>query len=1060
MRAMNEDLATDLGEFGAIESTVRWLDEATPLNIAYLDLIPSGTTRPQRANDVWPTAVVEVGGLASAYVLRADRLTGTPDISESSLNRLRHNLACRGDAEYLAVWKPGELTLYNLDLSPELPAPDVVSKSAPGREILFQDIGNGVFSHTTARRTRTDDIHMEVVQKAVHQVLFDVLTEVTSALISSPALKNKLDDAISLVGRALFTRFLIDRQIINRKTFPDLYAKNQPESCFDNAEMATATCEWLDDKFNGELLPLSSDNLTSYFRALAKSDRGVFSHLANILHRAPGGQTSFEIYWNTINFAHVPIGLLSQVYEHYAHELFSKGAEQESIYYTPRFIAELMVNEAFAGIQTVPVDRARILDPAAGAGIFLVLCFRRLVAERWKATNSRPDTTEIRRILNEQIFGFDINSSALRLNALSLYLTALELDPNPFPPSKLKFRKLLNHNLIVTRATDEPYPESLVMGSLGDGAPVEHLHQYDLVLGNPPWTAWEGRGSDDLNDRATKLVRAIAAQRGMTFRLNQVATQYQNPDKVPDLPFVWRAMEWAKQDAIIAFALHGRLLFKRADAGAWARDALFSALRVTGILNGADLVPDVWPGINQPFCLLFAKNTVPADSDVFYLVSPDWDAALARQLRFRIDHANAQPVQFSVARANPALLKTLAFGTSLDADVIRRVRTLLQPQPHGPDSGKEPDDVKVAAVPMVAKAARLGDYWTRERGLVSGQGFRPAKKQHQNDARFLISMKARMLTARMKIGLCVDPKTLPRFTDATVHKPRTPEIYQPPLVIISQSPGADRSKVRARLALDPIPIAFNESFFGYSSNGHPAAQDIARYLFVVASSDLFVYYQLMTSAKFGVERRVIYEEDVADFPVIPFDTLSETQLVEIRQLSNAVCEDPATPTWTELNQWVFDLYGIDSSDQQVISDTLATRMPYAKAQQFADAAPHDQDVERFANKVASLLAVFLGQKQGEIVGRSRLATSASWRFIDLVGGTFEGDATKHSAIVELFKTLAHNEGATRVILQQGERRLCVGMLAQQRYWTDSRARLCALDILRHHKDVFAMEAHG
>ena len=68
---------------------------------------------------------------------------------------------------------------------------------------------------------------------------------------------------------------------------------------------------------------------------------------------------------------------------------------------------------------------ARVLDAAAGAGVFLITAFRELVAERWRHEHMRPDTKTLRNILYRQITGFDINESALRFAALGLYLASI-----------------------------------------------------------------------------------------------------------------------------------------------------------------------------------------------------------------------------------------------------------------------------------------------------------------------------------------------------------------------------------------------------------------------------------------------------------------------------------------------------------------------------------------------------------------------------------------------------------------------------------------------------------
>src|SRR3546814_1170470 len=104
--------------------------------------------------------------------------------------------------------------------------------------------------------------------------------------------------------------------------------------------------------------------------------------------------------------------------------------------------ADLLVRASFRALERDGASAdARILDPAAGAGVFLLTAFRELVAARWRADGQRPDTQRLRGILYDQITGFDINEAALRFAALALYLISIELDPDPQPVDKLRFEE-------------------------------------------------------------------------------------------------------------------------------------------------------------------------------------------------------------------------------------------------------------------------------------------------------------------------------------------------------------------------------------------------------------------------------------------------------------------------------------------------------------------------------------------------------------------------------------------------------------------------------------------
>lgn len=1022
------NLNNDLLNFGANESCIRWLDRASAKNIAYLDLIRNPNITPANPDELLPEVVVERDSQALAYILRADSLASDDSDNKALLLKLRKNLACRADAKYLGIWRPGELEIYPIGLNDNLPAARKATVSDD--PFLFQEIANGTFKCPNASP------HNEV-----HSLLFDVLKDVSNHLIEIEHFKVEPDDVISLIGRALFVRFLIDRGIINDETFPELFVSGTPEQCFENAENASLTCHWLEDKFNGNLLPLSNSDFQSYFQILEQNSTRVFHHLTNIMYRAPGGQQTFSVYWDAVNFAHVPVGLLSRVYENFAHALFSTGAKAESIYYTPYFIADLTVDQTFDAIDTDQRHLARVLDPASGAGVFLITALRRLVKERWlfDGAKKRPDYKEIRKIMSAQVVGFDINESALRLSALGLYLTAIELDPDPFPPSKLRFPDLKNKTLFCTRSEDEAFPKSLVLGSLGDGAPKKHEGRYDIVLGNPPWTSWSGVGSDDLNKKVEAIIRDIAKRRATTDRIGAVAKSYLHPDKVSDLPFVWKAMDWAKPNGIISFAIHGRLQFKRDGLGKKARDDLFSVIKVTGLINGSEVdKKKVWPGMDAPFCLLFARNEPPSPQDCFKYISLEHDAMIEASGRMRIDYAKSQAIQFSYLEKNPALLRTLSIGTSLDAGVIKRIeQTLIHENNDG------------------LKFLRLSDYWTPQNNLHRGQGFRSAKDQKQNPAQFIKNMAALTFTKKDAAGFFIDTASLPLFDQETLHTPREDSIYKPPLVLVNESPGEKRQNVRARISLKEQPIAFNQSFFGYSAYGHPQANDLAQYLFVITNSDLFVYYMLINSAKFA-DRRTLYTEDVNSLPILPVEHLSKKCLATVRQLAQSMKGMNPVVDWVKLNAWVFELYGLDDMDQLIMADTLATRLPYKVTRQYATSRPTENDVSIFTKTLEYEIDTWFALRDINIKCQYTFSISDPFLFIDIKNADIS--VSDEISLPEVLSHLANNNGTTRIIHRGAIGRLRVGILAQKRYWTQSRAHLLAFNVIRKHKDQLFSES--
>src|SRR6266404_6272954 len=98
---------------------------------------------------------------------------------------------------------------------------------------------------------------------------------------------------------------------------------------------------------------------------------------------------------------------------------------------------------------------------------------------------------QIQLILYEQLTGFDVSESALRLAALALYITAIEVNGTPRPPKALKFPKTLRNTVLHhfgKAATNSEKKPGFVIGSLGPEVPPTFNNSFDIVIGNPPWT--------------------------------------------------------------------------------------------------------------------------------------------------------------------------------------------------------------------------------------------------------------------------------------------------------------------------------------------------------------------------------------------------------------------------------------------------------------------------------------------------------------------------------------------------------------------------------------------
>ncbi len=969
-----------------------------PEHVRYLNLRESA----QRGL-LAPDGVVEILDGPLAYVV-----DGTEHrLPDRDLGRLCRMLAYRSDAPYLTVVEPGRLTVYGISL-----------KLRPDQNLIFEVPESRSARDTFPRLHLQPPTKRNPERRAVQDVLFRLFTAAIEKLQAEGISQS---DAISLAGRAMFTRFLIDREILGGAELAKVCpTASDPELLFSNARRVEDTCSWLDGTFNGDFLPLT----TTDFRRL---ENRAFWHLDNIMRRSPGGQRRFD--WAVVDFSYVPVEVLSQVYE-WSAERWNPGLRRrQSMYFTPLRIARYMVRRIFAGLEElgpVPPHKARVLDPAVGGGVFLVAAFREIFAACWRQHGRPPDTRKIRSILTSQLAGFDIHEPALRLAALGLYLTAIELDQKPKPVEKLGFAHLQGKVLFNVRHPEE-LEQALTVGSL-ERLKGAKSRRYDVVVGNPPWTSLnDGRFRDRgqarvIHRRMIEAIRPIVKRRLGAER----SRDFTVPDLVPDLPFVWAAMKWARLDGWLSFALHGRLLFKQSQSGQTSRADLFEALDITGLLNGADLRnTDVWPEVQAPFCLLFARNRKPNHQSAFYFLSPFRETSMNRQGRLRIDAQAAQPVVATSVLSEPCALKALFRGTALDLSVMRKIESSR-------------------------RLVKLKNYWEDELFLATGVGYQI--NGDSNDASFLAGY--RNLDASCRPGFLINKKSLPRFSHTVLHRPRRREIYLGPLLLVRKSPPSDRQSARAHACMSDL--AYTESFYGYSAAGAANAKLLIRYVHLLLHSGIFMWHTLMTSGEFGVERDSIEKSTIDGFPIVPISEIEPSELVPVEALSDEVfaCRD----VWGDLDEWSGRIYGLDRWDLEVIRDTLAVNLPFARIRGNAERSPSPEQVRAFARRLEQELRPFV--MSANLTIDRRVNNEASpWEVLGVhPHGRSAGDGSSIQIPTEVFAR-ADSSGASQIVIPDPEAGcLLVAILRQYRFWTPTRARLLALEILEEHLEDMRLAA--
>jgi hypothetical protein len=326
-------------------------------------------------------------------------------------------------------------------------------------------------------------------------------------------------------------------------------------------------------------------------------------------------------------------------------------------------------------------------------------------------------------------------------------------------------------------------------------------------------------------------------------------------------------------------------------------------------------------------------------------------------------------------------------------------------------------------------------------------------EQTQRDASFLRGLPD--LTAAYTGPLLVDVSTLAEFTRATACRPRKREVYHAPLVLLKQSPGARREDGLALLSLHDV--AFSQDYYGYSGATHPEGNEVARYLLLFCHSLVWFYYVLLTAPVFGAERRIVYKTDLDGCPIIPVERLSRQQREAIRPLADRLLQRDRR-VLGEIDSFFGALYGLDELDLEVIRDTLEVCLPYDQSRKRACQAPNGKEQERFRRRLEALLKPFfdvVGEEPEVALWKPKGVDPKAEMPFGVIGIGKKGQpqAQPDELFREKILPLANETGASQII-EPIEGGLLVAILSQYRYWTPSRARLLAAEILRNHMAPF------
>lgn len=676
-----------------------------------------------------------------------------------------------------------------------------------------------------------------------HAVDTRLLREMTS--LEKDLRENGLsaERAQGLIGRAIFTQYLVDRDIITQRLRRE-YGTDSLPSILENRRNAEHLFRWLSDRFNGDMFPS-----TGVIPAT-----GHLRHVAGFLRGEATGQGSLFPY----RFDLIPVELISAIYEQFVHSA-DEGETRpraKGVYYTPLAAVTLILDQVMEGLS----GNETVLDITCGSGVFLVEALRRLVKAR--TGSGKPTRRMIREVLYKQIYGVDISSAAIQVAAFSLYLAALELDPAPHETLGVTFKPLVGKTLLVG---DAHSIDSTRAGKAALGT-AKGRKRFDLIVGNPPFTAGRDRGRSARKDSP-------------------------QPPADRSLVFAQRTRDFSHDETRFGLILRATPFFSRG-AGRDAAQNLVESIAPVTIANLSSCSSWLFKRANVPVVVVTARCRPQQPAKQMNLVQAHWSPAGRAVHQFDITGGDVHRLNVTSWKRNADLFKASFLGTYNDLLLLDRLRV----------------DYQTLASQLSVLGAKFSE------GLKLGGSNQPEDAPQLQDLQGLPFWRSKDIEP-FRLRPDVEP-----FAHRHAGRRRKGEIYKAHLLVVREFINQMGERPGVLAAVSHRDGVFNNSVYGAAL---PSGQDDVCYLLAaILSSALASWYSLMSGSTFGLWTQRLLLEDLVAMPVPQIDDALQssagTRLVAIAK--ERVSTDQEIDDWQELDEAVNALYDLSEQEQLLVQD--------------------------------------------------------------------------------------------------------------------------------------------
>lgn len=521
------------------------------------------------------------------------------------VRQIRKDVWTQGVVPFLLIVSPGRLTLCSGFEPPSEPA------------LVYDDDGllPEQIASLSAAKLRSSiawqDFDVALSSSVDNRLIKAIEALNAAARKRNPDLKDRRNLVNATIGHFLYLYVLIDRQILHEGWLADVSpgdgaVRFAHSVCIDGnqdgwtAADAFRAFDAVDDAINGSVFPIAAEDRPLLTDAVCRLIHEVLR--TGLKVRAVGGE-QFDFF--DVSYRILRTETISAIYERFIAIEDQGDKVADGVFYTPPHLADHVLDLVE---QTEPLTLAsRIIDPAAGSGVFLVGAYRRIM----ERTTPQDGWSErhihlAHRLLQRCIFGTEKHRQAANVCRFSLYLTMLDyvgrapIEVLALAAGDVKFLPALDGNIIADNAF------GMADGNRG----------YTHVIGNPPWSQKGGHRS---RTRTRSPVRKDAVTEAFAGRLDKTSEPVAH-GRLSDM-FVWLAKKHlAAENGVIAFVLPARSLVARQSRS--LPHAIARSMTLVSIGNLSHLRRKLFDGAEAPAMIVVVRNRLAEDTDHVAIYRP------------------------------------------------------------------------------------------------------------------------------------------------------------------------------------------------------------------------------------------------------------------------------------------------------------------------------------------------------------------------------------------------------------------------------------------------------